>query len=302
MNEEGNAEGAPAMKAISRRSARFVLPVGCRVVFLLLGLAAAAGAAEPAGTNAAKPAASKEEPLPVFILAGQSNMDGGGKMEELPAELKAPQQNALFVRFWGTEFKPLEPEKLGKNFGPEVTFGAEMARGLKRPVGMVKLSSGGTSIEQHWNPTIYDKEKHVGELYKRLVDYVRGIQAKQKNVKVVGMIWMQGEADALYHSKTVELYRDKFEALIDGCRKEFGAPDLPFVCGRVNPPGARYIKQVREAQETVRRKNYAWIDCDKLEKNKDNLHYSTKGQLELGRNFAAAMLKLMEAKEKGAPK
>jgi len=266
---------------------------------LLLGSAAAAAAAEPAGTNAAKAAASKEEPLPVFILAGQSNMDGGGKVEELPAELKAPQQNALFVRFWGTEFKPLEPEKLGKSFGPELTFGNEMAKALKRPVGMIKLSSGGTSIEQHWNPTAFDKEKHVGELYKRLVDYVRGIQAKQKSVKVAGMIWMQGEADALYHSKTVEQYRDKLEALIDGCRKEFGNEELFFVCGRVNPPGGKYTKQVREAQETAKRKNYAFIDCDDLEKHEDKLHYNTKGQVELGRRFAKAMLKLMnESKEK----
>jgi hypothetical protein len=268
--------------------------VGRVVAAALAGLLAAA-----AGVDAAEAVPSAGGELPVFVLAGQSNMVGAGQVAELPGELSAPHKDALFTRFWGTEFKPLEPAKLGKSFGPEVTFGSEMAKGLKRPVGMIKMAYGGTSIEQHWNPTVYDKEKHVGELYKRLVDYVKGIQAKQKNVKVAGMIWMQGEADAKYHSKTVEQYRDKLEALIDGCRKEFGVPDMPFVCGRVNCAG-QYIKQVREAQETVRRKNYAWIDCDQLEKNKDNLHYSTKGQLELGRSFARAMLKLMEDGQKQA--
>jgi len=270
---------------------------GC--FFLVLLAAPAVVAAEPQPPKAAGPD-SKDAALPVFVLAGQSNMDGGGKVEELPAELRLPQQNALFVRFWDTQFKPLDPVKLGKSFGPELTFGSEMAKGLKRPVGMIKLSSGGTSIEQHWNPTTYDKEKHVGELYKRLVDYVRGIQAKQKSIKVAGMIWMQGEADALYHSKTVEQYRDKLEALIDGCRKEFGNEELFFVCGRVNPPGGKYTKQVREAQGTVKRKNYAWIDCDDLEKHEDKLHYNTKGHVELGRRFAKAMLKLMEDGQKKA--
>ena len=264
----------------------------------LLLLAAAAAAAEPPAPKDGKPT-GQEGPPPVFVLAGQSNMDGGGVVDDIPAELKGPHSDVLFARFWGTELKPLEPAKLGKSFGPEVAFGAEMARALKRPVGLVKLSSGGTSIEQHWNPTTYDKEKHVGELYKRLVDYVRGIQAKQKSVKVAGMIWMQGEADALYHSKTVEQYRDKLEALIDGCRKEFGNESLFFVCGRVNPPGGKYTKQVREAQETAKRKNYAFIDCDDLEKHEDKLHYNTKGQVELGRRFAKAMLKLMnESREK----
>jgi hypothetical protein len=246
---------------------------------------------------AAQPQPSRDEALPVFVLAGQSNMDGAGAVEELPAELKGPQANAFFVRFWGTEFKPLDPAKLGKSFGPEVSFGAEMAKALKRPVGMIKLSQGGTSLEEHWNPASQDKRG----LYGRLTGYVKDIQAKQKNVRVAGMIWMQGEADAKYHSKTAGQYRDKLEALIDGCRKEFGNEDLFFVCGRMNASG-QYEKQVREAQTTVKRKNYAWIDCDDLEKHTDKLHYNSKGQLELGRRFAAAMLKLMEEKEKGAQK
>ena len=245
---------------------------------------------------AAEPAPDKDAALPVFILAGQSNMDGAGTVEELPAELKGPQASALFVRFWDTTFKPLDPVKLGKSFGPEVTFGAEMAKALNRPVGMIKLAEGGTSLEEHWNPASQDKRG----FYRRLTGYVADIQTKQKNVKVMGMIWMQGEADAKYHSKTVGQYRDKLDALIDGCRKEFGAPDMPFVCGRVNPSGAQYLKQVREAQETCKRPGYAWIDCDDLEKHADKLHYNSKGQLELGRRFAAAMLKLVGEEQKKA--
>jgi hypothetical protein len=54
---------------------------------------------------------------------------------------------------------------------------------------------------------------------------------------------------------------------------------------------------VREAQETLKRSGYAWIDCDDLDKHSDNLHYNTKGQIELGRRFAAAMVKLMDREE-----
>jgi len=237
-------------------------------------------------------AGGESQELPVFVLAGQSNMAGGGQPPELPTEFKTSNMDVLFVQFWDMEFKPLDL-KVSKSFGPEVTFGAEMVKAFKRPIGMVKMAYGGTSLEEHWNPASEDKRG----LYKRLTGYVVGIKAKQ-NVKVAGMIWMQGEADAKYHSKTVAQYRDKLEALIDGCRREFGNDVMPFVCGRMNASGP-FEKQVREAQETVQRNHYAWIDCDDLEKNADKLHYNTNGQLELGRRFAAATLKLMGTAAQG---
>ena len=77
-------------------------------------------------------------------------------------------------------------------------------------------------------------------------------------------------------------------------RKEFGGGKMPFVCGRIAPP-AKWPNRakVRKAQETTRSKHYAWIDCDDLELGKDKLHFTLKGQLGMGRKFAAAMLKLM---------
>jgi hypothetical protein len=203
-----------------------------------LATATLAGRAETEDATAR----AEDGPMPVFILAGQSNMNGVGRVEELPAELKAAQSNVLFIRFWETQFKPLDPAKLGKHFGPELTFGAEMARALGRPVGLIKLANGGTSLEQHWNPVTFNKEKGVGVLYQRLLKYLQAVRKKNPDIRIAGMIWMQGEADAKYHSKTVEQYRDKLEALIDGCRKEVGDDEMPFVCGRMNASG-KYEKQ-----------------------------------------------------------
>ena len=233
-----------------------------------------------------------DDALPVFILAGQSNMAGGGRVKELPDDLKAPQKDALFVQFWGSKWAPLTPKK---SFGPEVGFAREMTRKLKRSVGIIKLASGGTSMAVHWNPVKTEpKKKGTGVMYTRLIGYVKRLRKTHKNIKIVGMLWMQGEADSRYHAKTMESYRDNLETLIDNCRREFGNKNMAFVCGRVNPPNWPYQKQVREAQETVRRKNYAWVDCDDLAMHKDKLHYNTEGQLQLGKKFAEAMLKLMK--------
>ena len=252
----------------------------------------------PWSSHAAEDAA--DYVLPVFVLAGQSNMVGGGKVAQLPEELKAPQKEALFVQFWGSKWAPLTPKK---SFGPEVSFAREMTRELKRSIGIIKLASGGTSLAVHWNPVKTEpKKKGTGGMYRRLIGYVRRLKKTHKNIQIVGMVWMQGEADSRYHAKTMEGYRDNLEILIDNCRREFGNKDMAFVCGRVNPPNWPYQKQVREAQETVRRENYSWIDCDGLAKHKDKLHYNTQGQVQLGKKFAEAMLKLAKQKRAEKPK
>lgn len=237
--------------------------------------------------------AADEEPLQLFILAGQSNMVGVSAKEltSLPTEMQAAQDKALFTEFWGTEFKPLLP----KNYiGPEVSFGFELSKALNKKIAMAKLSEGGSSLEVHWNPSEYNKEKGVGTLYKRLIDYVKSIKSKNKNVKIVGMLWMQGEADSRYHAKTIEQYKTKLEALIDNCRKEFESPDMFFICGRINTPADwPYRKNVREAQEAVKKTGYAWVDCDDLELGADKLHFTLKGQVELGKKYAEKMLTLM---------
>lgn len=253
---------------------------------IVLLAAAFASAAEPT---------SKPE-IPLFILAGQSNMNGAGVVAELPDELKQPANDVLYAHYWEVRFKPLDLSK-ATSFGPEVAFGREMAKALGRPVALAKLADGGTSLERNWNPSIEGK----ASLYNRLIEYAGSIKAKNPNFRVTGMIWMQGEADARYFSKTVDQYRDKFETLITGCRTKFGVEDMPFVAGRIDFHAAQYRKQVREAQQTVRCKRYAWIDCDDLDRHVDKLHMNTKGQLELGKRFAAAMIKLLNEPADKAP-
>lgn len=244
--------------------------------------------------------AESKDAFPVFILAGQSNMVGSGKADALPEDLNKPQEQVQFVKFWGVQWRPLLPKK---SFGPEVTFGSEMAKALKGKVGIVKLANGGTSLKQHWNPTEFDKKKGVGVLRDRLVGYVKRIKKTHPKIRIAGMLWMQGEADSRYGKIKMEDYRDKLELFIDLCRKEFGSETMPFVCGRINPPkGWNNREQVREAQESIRRKHYAWVDCDTLSLHKDNLHFDTKGQLELGKRFAEAMLKLLKSGGNGASK
>ncbi len=85
--------------------------IGASAMLLVFGLAA--GAEE----------ARKPKPTKVFILSGQSNMVGAGKVKDLPKELAAERKNALvWARGKWTAYKP------AGRVGPEVTFTAEMAK------------------------------------------------------------------------------------------------------------------------------------------------------------------------------
>jgi len=223
-----------------------------------------------------------EEPLLVFVLAGQSNMDGRAQVADLPADLKAEQAQVLVYAGGGT-WKPLKPG--GELFGPEVSFGATMAAALKKPVGIVKVARCATNLAEQWNPAT------KGD-YTRFADQVKAAQ-KSRPVHVAGMLWMQGESDAK-DPAMAEAYKKNLAALVAKARADFQAPDMVFIAGRVNPP-KRYphAKAVRAALEDPGVPNYAWVDCDGLKKS-DDLHYDAEGQVALGRLFAAEALRRLQ--------
>jgi hypothetical protein len=102
------------------------------------------------------PSQAADEPLPVFLCVGGSNMSGGrSKLEELPKELQGEQAKALF--FDGTQWLPLSAEKMNKRgFGCEVSFAASMSQKLGRTIGIIKHSPHGTSLDTVWSPATPD--------------------------------------------------------------------------------------------------------------------------------------------------
>lgn len=238
-------------------------------------------------------ASAADEPLTVFVFAGQSNMVGKrARAEELPKTYSGEQKNVLL--FDGKRWLPYRPG-LGQpaGFGPEVSAAYELAAKLGTPVGIIKHSVGGTNLAVQWNPAAKKS------LYSTLKDKVAAA-GKARPIKVVGAFWMQGGADA----KSKEMagaYADNLDKLIAAMRRDFDNPTLPFVAGRSGsssttpPPRYPSLPEVRAAQEQVR-KHYAWVDCDNLTRGPDKIHYDTPGLVDLGRRMAAAMQLLLKAK------
>lgn len=225
----------------------------------------------------------------VFLLAGQSNMNGLGKVENLPEPYKRDFEK---VKVWDSEDKkwvPLSPgvvNKDGKTFGPELSFGHAITEVLPGDdIRLVKFAVNGTALYNDWAP----KE---GPQYKGFMRTAKAaladLDAAKADYEIAGMLWLQGESDALEHK--AETYEKNLTAFIDHMRTEFKTPDMPFIIARVcthygGKSGQAQI--VREAQVKIAEEdeNVAWFDTDDCEPVIYG-HYNARGQVKIGNRFA----------------
>jgi len=235
------------------------------------------------------PSLAADDPLPVFIFAGGSNMSGGrSKLEDLPKELKGEQANALV--FDGTQWLQVSPEKVNKRgFGSEVSFAASMSQKLKRQIGIIKYSSHGTSLDTVWSPATRDS------LYWELIRKVEAAR-KVRPIQIIGLIMLQGSGDSK-DPKKAEVYAANLQAFIQAARKDLQTPNLLFACSRLRAGQPKdkfpFASLVRHAQEN----GSEFVDCDALEVGDDEVHFTAKGQIDLGRLFADKLNGMMSKAE-----
>ncbi len=235
----------------------------------------------------------------VFILAGQSNMKGGGKMSELFEKYKKISPNFLFFEK-GQFISPFEKEK----FGPEIGVAHFLNEVYpKKTIVLCKVAKTGSNLYWDWNAAnVYDSYYHrpCGELYVRLIHMISQLRSQlQKDgfsVSFSAMLWMQGESDSC-QELTARSYETNLSMFIKEIRRTTGVPRLPFIIGQISSGIQKsdkfkilhaHNKKIREHQSSICRNhsNVFMIPTDDLSLENDLLHYDTPGQLELGKRFA----------------
>lgn len=257
--------------------------------------------------------------IDVFILAGQSNMSGYGRVDQLGAPYNAKQDDVLF--WWGAAMQEIEPGityttanhyhwhdlQAGRgirgkpNFGPELSFGRKLADEMPgRRIAVIKHALGGTNLAYDWNP-----DPNVPRLYPQYDLFKNEVHNAIGELKAAGfnpiiraMGWMQGESDALaastFNAGNPNTYQANLQGLIAAVREEFDMPEMQFIIGRIQneQPDAPHNAVVRAAQVQVGEsvQNADWIDTDDLALFSDRLHYNNEGLIDLGERFAEAYL------------
>ncbi|MGH7143737.1 MAG: sialate O-acetylesterase, partial [Planctomycetota bacterium] len=249
----------------------------------------------------------------LWILAGQSNMQGIGWMEFALKPMKSVQAFFMNDR-WAPAKDPVHnlwdavdsvhatiratrPQKAPhQGVGPGVAFGQAMAKRTRVPQGLIASAHGGTSMPE-WDPA---KLPEAGNSL-----YGAAIRRARKNGgRVAGIVWYQGESDA--NPAASGLYTDRMATLVAAFRRDLEDPQLPFVLvqlGRfVTSGSATHWNSVQEQQRLLPRRirRVATVPAIDLGLD-DGIHIGGRGQAVLGARLAEAMDVLIRGKRAARP-
>lgn len=206
----------------------------------------------------------------VYLLSGQSNMDGLGLVSELPGEYLVTQ-NDVPIYNPNRKNDQEQPEDLGyweslnpghgsgystdgsksfysDKFGIELSFAKKM-RDLNPDanIALYKYAKGGASIHPDaagdWGSFQPDYEvgnglnqwDHFEHHYRRAME-MRDINGDGVEDVLIpaGLLWLQGESDASYTQNIAESYEANLKYFIQRVREMTGNPDLPVVIARIS--------------------------------------------------------------------
>ena len=237
----------------------------CVIVVLLVSLSIAQAADPPHGGTHAKP-------VKVFILAGQSNMEGkgvvcmdhekyynGGKgnlVWSMQHSQSAKQMQHLRnedgswverddVMIWYKVKGKVRHGKLtvgytnfggSSHIGPELQFGHVVGDALDEPVLLIKTAWGGKSLFADFRPP--RAEGDTGPYYTQMIEEVKEALAtlEAKPYEIAGFVWMQGWNDMINKEATAQ-YADNLVFLAQDIRKDLDAPELPIIIGELGNGG-----------------------------------------------------------------
>jgi len=259
----------------------------------------------------------------VWVLAGQSNMQGCGWLE---GALEPDERVWSFssAGAWGIAQDPLHwfwesitlvhqqliragltetdrqiddaewahRERASRTTGSGlgISFGKAMADATGKRIGLIAAAHGGTSLEQ-WNP----RYKSMGgrSLYGAMLERIRMAGGNLR-----GILWYQGESDTTLID-LANSYGRRFDEWIAAVRADTDIPTLPVITvqiGRVVEPPSRDglwlgWDIVREAQRTLpERATNATVTSAVDLPLVDLIHIDTGGLIRLGKRMARLAL------------
>lgn len=259
--------------------------VCCRLLAALLlavhgvSLANIADAEEPAASG---PIVASKEDFHLYLLLGQSNMAGRGKMT--PADRK-PVANVYMLdaqNHWQPAAHPLhfdKPSMAGVGLG--IDFAIAMRDGDQpSAIGLIPCAFGGTRLDQWQKGTM---------LYREAIDRAT-IGAKSGVLR--GILWHQGESDST--EELAPTYAARLTQLFSDLRNDLHVPELPIVVGELGPfrqPKNPFNDVINGQLHVVAAEvpGVAAVSADRLHDVGDQTHFDADSLREFGRRYAAAM-------------
>lgn len=257
--------------------------------------------------------------LDVWVLAGQSNMSGGGVVRPSHVdprvrvfgmnnrwtdarepihrvfEAEAPAYHDTMLRIWPdideSIYQQFRSESLAGRpwggVGPGGSFGARLASALNRPIGLVPCALGATDLAC-WDYC----DKSTRSLYGAMLDRIRRAGGTLK-----GVLWYQGEYDANDPEHAAQ-YGNRFAEWAKALREDTGRPDLPIIAIQIARWCSLQPDTVHRGWEVMRETQRMlpslipnlWVVAAADLELDDMIHLSMDGQQRLGRRLAEVAL------------
>lgn len=258
------------------------------IVVSMVGWSPRAGAAQPALPPA--------ENFHLFLLVGQSNMAGRGAVT--PEDTR-PHPRVLMLNKageWVPAIDPMHFDKPVAGVGLGRSFGLAVAAANPGvTIGLIPCAVGGTRIDV-WKPGALDDATNTHPWD----DALRRARLALKAGRLKGILWHQGESDST--GERAPDYEAKLHDLIARFRAELGANDVPVIVGQLgqfaDAPWSGPKKTVDQAHRELSRKvaRTAFVSAEGLKHKGDKVHFDADSLREFGRRYAAAYLKLADAR------
>lgn len=241
------------------------------------------------------------EKYDIYLLIGQSNMAGRGKMI-LPQDTVQIMEGVWLLNADGkpeparnplNKYSTVRKSMHMQQICPGTAFSEKIAKKTGRKILLVVNALGGSSIRA-WAkdaPLVADQGSiAVGEkqLY---AEAVRRTKEALPYGELKAILWHQGEANARHP----ETYKDRLSALVENLRKDLNAPDVPFIAGEIaywRPTAAGFNEMIRTISSFI--PNSDWVSAEGAGMLKDEIdpHFSRDGQLLIGERYADKVLKM----------
>jgi hypothetical protein len=250
-----------------------------RAMTLAAGLAALSGGLTSLASAAGAPGAVGPEPAVthVFLLIGQSNMAGRGRVEAVDLVRHPRVFSFSKDQRWIPAVEPIAFDKPGlAGVGPGCAFGKAVAN--SHPdwvVGLVPSAFGGTTLEE-WSPG--------GPLYEDAIARTRA--ALRGGARLDAILWLQGESET---PQSAQAYVARFGQMADKLRAELNAGDVPILVGEIG----RFVSVAPAVNPQLALLRTAVPGCSLvsslgLTDKGDHLHFNSASARELGQRYALA--------------
>ncbi|RAI85792.1 sialate O-acetylesterase [Algoriphagus yeomjeoni] len=233
-----------------------------------------------------------KENFHLYLLMGQSNMAGRGKVEAIDT-LTHPRVFMLDkAENWVLAKDPIHFDKPAAGTGLGLTFGKIMANEDSNiKVGLIPTAVGGTPINAWFADSLYQQTNTYP-----YDDMIRRANKAMETGTLKGIIWHQGESDS-NSEQAVNEYTKKFDAMLNALKSDLGLSSVPVVMGEIGYffyPKAKYAEDMNGVIRQITNSNdcIGLVTAEGLNHKGDDTHFDADSYRALGVRYASEMLKL----------